>query len=263
MLSQKKFLAILSSLLLSTTWFAAIPAARAEDTIDEDSLNLQKGLKWAGDGLAFDRVLTIKDTLVNSPVGKIVISRHGHDSAPLFQLPFNGPRPGRITMLALWGAKIEGCFVRAIIHNAGVIKGDSIRSLVPVRLEMGVNGQIVKLSPNNASPRGGVFDYQYEDNGTRSANYSVTDTTFAVNKKVADLMAVARNEPVKVRVTFQNDDTQIFDLGTSSITKWKEAYSFNPSCKGNGTSAQPENPDTNMQTPPMTAPTRTRVRNRR
>jgi hypothetical protein len=263
MLSQKKFLAILSSLLLSTTWFAAIPAARAEDTIDEDSLNLQKGLKWAGDGLAFDRVLTIKDTLVNAPVGKIVISRHGHDSAAILQMPFAGPYPGRISMLALWGAKIEGCFVRAIIHNAGVVKGDNIRSFVPVRLEMGVNGQIVKLSPNNAAPRGGVFDYEYGSGSDKKrAQYTVTDTTFAVNKKVSELLSSARNEPVKVRVTFQNDDTQIFDLGTSSINKWKEAYSFNPTCKGNGASAQPDKP-AEMQTPQTMPPTRTRVRNRR
>jgi hypothetical protein len=231
MLSKKQFFGIFSALLLGINGFVAVPVALAEDTIDEDSLNLQRGLKWAGSGLTFDRVLTIKDTLVNAPVGKITISRHGHDSAPILQMPFNGPYPGRITMLALWGAKIEGCFVRTIIHNAGVVQGTDINSFVPVRLEMGVNGQIVKLTPNHkAAPRGGVFDYEYQNDGTRRAQYTVTDTTFGVNKKVADLMRSARSEPIKVRVTFRGGETQLFDLGGDSVGKWKEAYSFNPSC---------------------------------
>jgi hypothetical protein len=232
MLLDRKKIAIWASLISCTTSLVVVPAAIASETIDEDSLNPQRSLRWAGEGLTFDRVLTIQDTLVAAPVGKVTISRDGHDSAPLFQLPFVGPNPGRITMVSLWGSKIEGCFVRAIVHNAGVIEGRNLPSLVPVKLEMGVNGQIVQLTPNpNSAPQGGVFDYEYTNNGSqRRGQYTVTDTTFAVNQTVANLLRNARSEQVRVRVTFANGKTQLFALGANSVSQWKEAYSFNPSC---------------------------------
>jgi hypothetical protein len=95
---------------------------------------------------------------------------------------------------------------------------------------LGVSGQIIKLTPNPKSESlGGVFSY---NNGDKRETYTVTDSTFIVNAKVAKLMREAPAQPIKLRVTFANGSTQLFSLAAQSVTKWKEAYGFNPTCKG-------------------------------
>jgi hypothetical protein len=229
MLLSSKLLKVFAPVIFGASWLITTPMAIANGTVDEDSLNPRKGLRWAGSGLEFDRVLTIQDALVASPVGKVTISRDGLDSGFLYKDPFFGPSPGRITMVSLWGSKIEGCFVRAIIHNASVVEGNSIRELVPVQIELGVGGQIIKLKPNpNSEALGGIFNYE---DGKVRRKYTVTDNTFVVNAKVAALMREAPTQPIKLRVTFTNGSTQIFSLAAGSVANWKDAYSFNPTCR--------------------------------
>jgi hypothetical protein len=110
------------------------PALSGNVDLAEDKLNTEKNLRWGGEGLPFNEVVTIRDSLVNSIVGKVVIDRYGEDNgaqqstgllsglsnALNIRAPFAGPRPGRITIVTLWGSKEEGCFVKAMIRNAPV-----------------------------------------------------------------------------------------------------------------------------------------------
>jgi hypothetical protein len=229
MLLKSKLVRVVAPILYIASCAITTPRVLAEGTVDEDSLNPRKGLQWAGNGLQFDKVLTIQDALVSAPVGKVTISRDGSDSGFLYKDPFFGPSPGRISMVTLWGSKIEGCFVRTIIHNASVIEGRNIRELVPTQIELGVGGQIIKLTPNpNSEPLGGVFGYK---NGDERKTYTVTDNTFIVNATVAKLMREAPAQPIKLRVTFANGATQLFSLAAGSVSNWKEAYGFNPTCR--------------------------------
>lgn len=46
--------------------------AIAQTVIEEDKLNTNKGIYWAGSGFPFSQVAIIKDTLVDAPLGKVV-----------------------------------------------------------------------------------------------------------------------------------------------------------------------------------------------
>jgi hypothetical protein len=81
--------------LLYISGCAILSPAALADTVEEDSLNPRKGLRWAGNGLQFDKVLTIQDPLVSAPVGKVTITRDGSDTGFLIKDPFLGPNLGQ------------------------------------------------------------------------------------------------------------------------------------------------------------------------
>jgi hypothetical protein len=219
--------------------------------LSEDKLNTEKSLQWGGEGLPFNEVVTVRDSLVNSIVGKLVIDRHGEDD-PLretsssgsgldglvnafnIKAPFAGPRPGRMTIVTLWGSKEEGCFVKAFVHNAP--KTSANASLVPVKMEVGVGTQIIRLTP--ASQRLAKVargNYTYTNNKiSRTAPMYFAENTFAVNAKVADLLRNAPPGNAKVRLTFNNGDAKVFEIGKKNVSQWRESYGYNSSCKAKG-----------------------------
>jgi hypothetical protein len=235
----------LSALLVSGLTFSLSDRSVASVELSEDKLNTEKSLRWGGEGLPFNDVVTVRDSLVNSVVGKLVIDRHGEDNgteestgllsglfnALTVRAPFAGPNPGRMTIVTLWGSKEEGCFVKAMIHNAP--KVDSSAALVPVKMEVGVGTQVVKLAPVSKSvPRTANGTYTYTvDKVERTGQVYFTENTFAVNAKVADLL---RNAPVgdaKIRLTFDNGDTKVFAVGQKNVAQWRESYGYNSTCQ--------------------------------
>jgi hypothetical protein len=221
------------------------PALSGNVDLAEDKLNTEKNLRWGGEGLPFNEVVTIRDSLVNSIVGKVVIDRYGEDNgaqqstgllsglsnALNIRAPFAGPRPGRITIVTLWGSKEEGCFVKAMIHNAP--KGNGSLNFVPVKMEVGVGTQIAKLTPTaKSTPKVARGTYTYTNNKiNRTGQVYFMENTFAVNAKVADLF---RNAPVgdaKVRLTFNNGDTKVFAIGQKNVAQWRESYGYNSTCQ--------------------------------
>ncbi len=223
------------------------PQVLAGVELSEDKLNTEKSLNWGGEGLPFNDVVTVRDSLVNSIVGKLVIDRHGEDNSTeestgvlsgLFnaltvRAPFAGPRPGRTTIVTLWGSKEEGCFVKAFVHNAPKKTSTTAANLVPTKMEVGVGTQVIKLSPvAKGTPRVADGSYTYTDDKVeRTAPYSFTENTFAVNAKVADLL---RNAPVgdaKVRLTFANGDTKVFSIGKKNVSQWRDSYGYNSTCQ--------------------------------
>jgi hypothetical protein len=214
----------------------ATPAVAGVD-IDEDKLNPERGLKWGGEGLPVDDIVTIRDSLVNSTVGKLTIDRHGEDNgdgiAMFIKSPFAGPRPGRMTIVTLWGSKEEGCFVKTLVHNAPKSDGQSAKDLVPVKMEIGLGTQIVKLSPiaKNAAAKLSSGRYEYQDGDyKKTGSMSYTENTFAVNGKVADLFRNAPKGNAKVRLTFYDGSTNVFQVGEKNVSRWRESFGFNSGC---------------------------------
>lgn len=232
---------IVSGLLVSVT-----TQVLAATDISEDKLNTEKSLTWGAQGLPFDDVVTVRDALVNSVVGKLVIDRHGEDNGPeqntgllsgLFnavaiRAPFAGPNPGRLTIVTLWGSKEEGCFVKAMVHNAP--KGNSqAKNFVPMKMEVGVGDRVVKLTPATKSvPKTASGTYQYtKEKSELTAPFYFAENTFAVNAKVADLLRNAPAGDAKVRITFANGETKVFPIGSKNVARWRDTYGYNPSCK--------------------------------
>ncbi|WP_392533554.1 hypothetical protein [Nostoc sp. C117] len=211
--------------------------AIAETSIGEDQLDTVNGMPWAGHKLPFDAVVDIKDSLVNSPLGKVVIERHGEDeSGSVFKSPFDSPRPGRFVLVSLWGSKIEGCFVKMIVQSAPLDGKANLEELVPKLIELGIGDRILQLTPlPNIKPRGfsGQYTYTVYENNTnydRSSTWYMTDTSFAINADAANMLRTAPAKEIRGRLTFVNGDTKVFPIGKANVQRWQEAYSFNNSC---------------------------------
>lgn len=222
---------VITSLLLMT------PTALGEASIGEDALNTNQGMAWAGRGLPFDDIVKIEDSLVKAPLGKVVIDRHGEDPlGVLFKEPFSGPRPGRLAVVSLWGSKVEGCFVQVIVQYAPPNGKATLEGLVPQTLEVGINGQILRLKVRtDAKPKGFQGDYsytEYENGANRqySSTWYMTDNLFPVTASAAKLLASAPKEKIKARLTFADDTTKIVEIGAKNVDRWKEAYGFNSAC---------------------------------
>jgi hypothetical protein len=228
--------------IILASFLAFSPSVLAVD-IDEDKLNPDRGLKWGGDGLPVDDVVVIRDSLVNSVIGKVAIDRHGEDNVEfnfngnnlfrsLVKTPFAGPLPGRKTIVTLWGSKEEGCFVKTLVHDAP--KGNSsAEGAVPVKLEIGLGDRIVKLSPiaKNSAAKTTSSNYEYkEDDISKTATMHYGENTFAVNAKVADLFRNAPKGNAKVRVTFSNGASTVFPVGEKNVARWRDTFGYNPNC---------------------------------
>lgn len=213
----------------------------AESSTDEDKLDTVNGLSWAGRGLPFSKLVNINDSLIGSPVGKIVIDRHGEDTlGTIFKNPFASPSPGRFIVVSFWGSKVEGCFVKVILQSAPVNGQSDLQELVPSLLEIGAGEQIVQLTPNSAAQvRTFRNDYTYEkyENNSKiqySSTWYMAENLFSVNADAANLL---RNTPpgkVRARLTFANGNSKIFPIGGGTTKRWQETYGFNPSCRSSG-----------------------------
>jgi hypothetical protein len=210
----------------------------AQTSIDEDKLDTVNGMPWAGNSLPFDKIADIKDALVNTPLGKVVMDRHGEDPlGNIFTAPFAGPSPGRFAIVSLWGSKIEGCFVKMIVQSAPSDGKTDLAEISPKLIELGIKEQILQLTPSpNTKARGfqGKYTYDVYENNTkyeRSNTWYMTDTLFDISADAANLLRSAPAKEIRARLTFENGDTKIFPIGSGTVKRWQEAYSFNSSCR--------------------------------
>jgi hypothetical protein len=224
----------LSILLTSVLFNCAVDKAIAQTLMNEDDLD-SNGLPWAGKRLPFKQIVNIKDTLVGSPLGKIVIDRHGEDPyGLLIKTPLSYPEPGKWVVVSFWGSKIEGCFVRLVFQWAPAQNQTGLsEGMKPVSLELGIDGKIVQLTPNpNVPVRSFSTNYSYiksENNTQYYSTYYMTDTLFSVNAEVAELLRNAPPGEVRVRLNFPSIKV-IFPLGKETVKLWNESYGFNSSC---------------------------------
>ncbi len=246
MLPVSKISAILLSYILIPSLLLNLMSVSAvAGEVSEDRLNTEKALGWGGEGLPFDDSLTIRDPLVNSVVGKVTIDRHGEDNTEqggligLFNIrsPFAGPMPGRMTIVTFWSSKEEGCSVKASIHDAPKNNVSDVKELIPVKMEIGIGAQVIKLTPIAKSvPKYASNNYNYSattsggDSVQRSSTLYFSENTFAINGKVADFLRNAPQGEAKVRITLANGDTKLFKIGDKNVARWRDTFSYNPNC---------------------------------
>ncbi|MBW4646109.1 MAG: hypothetical protein KME23_24475 [Goleter apudmare HA4340-LM2] len=213
----------------------SIPAI-AEITKGEDLFD--RPMSWAAGGWPLNTTIDIRDSLVDAALGKVVIDRHGEDPlGSFFKSPFVAPSPGRFVIISLWGSKIEGCFVKTIFQYSPADGQADLKALVPVRLELGIGGQILQLTPTQTSkPRGFQQNYTYSQSSgsssyKRSSTWYMTESLFAVNSNAANLLSSATPAVMRARLTFADGDSKIFLIGENTVKNWQTAYAFNAACK--------------------------------
>ncbi len=235
----------------------ALAQKAAEASMDEDDIITVNGLNWGAQGWHFSKVVEVKDTLGGNVVGRVVIDRHGIDGfsssskhkgflgglfggGSIVQNPFSGPAPGRLVFVSLWGSKIEGCYAELIIQAANTNGQNDqaiTRAIIPEKMEIGINGQILELdAPRRATEKAFYKSYTYTtyENNTQSQHpgtWYMTRNLFAIDSQVANILSNAPRQNVKIRITLANNNTQILPIGEKTVGRWKDVYSFNPSCR--------------------------------
>jgi hypothetical protein len=219
--------------LLSSDVSVAEKEPKLPPTMAEDDLQTKQGLRWGGQKWPYSQIVEIQDSLVGSPVGRVIIDRHGidkSDNGVLFNVPFSAPAPGKSVFVSLWGSKIEGCYAEMIVQVAPR-QPIELETIVPTLLELGINGQIVQLVPQKSQPQVGSFDYTYlVDETQQSAIWYMSRQIFFMDSATANLLASAPAEDLKVRVNF-GSNSLIIPIGAETVRGWKQAYQFNPTCQ--------------------------------
>jgi hypothetical protein len=220
-------------------------AQKKEAAIYEDNLNTADGLRWSGPKLPYRKTVDIRDSLVDTPLGKVTADRHGSSpSVPgvtptivdLIGGTFTNPIPGRSAFISLWGSKIEGCFVEMIIQVAPTSNTIDAESIVPKLLELGVGSQLLELPPQSTvQPKILSQNYQYSNlvGGVRqvfSATWYMTRNVFVVDSTIAKILSNAPAADARARLTFLNGQKVLIPIKKETVSSWKTAYAFNPSC---------------------------------
>jgi hypothetical protein len=231
------FLAV--SLTIGQVALQPASAGKQEEAIFEDNLNTSGGLGWGGPDLPYRKTVDIKDSLVDTKLGKVAADRHGINAGGIVELmfgPFSNPYPGRMAFISLWGSKLEGCFVEMIVQYAPPGEVD-LKDLTPTTLEMGIGSQLVELpAQSNLEPKLLKQDYTYSrSDGTVLRNYSntwyMTRNVFTVDSGIANILSNAPNAEVRARLTMRSGQKMLIPIRKETVSSWKEAYSYNPACQ--------------------------------
>ncbi len=238
---QSGFLVMVLALTLANLAAGVAVAQKAsEASLNEDDLDTVNGLPWGARGWPFSKVTDVKDSLVGTVLGRVVIDRHGVDPSRLIKSPFSGPMPGRIVYVSLWGSNIRGCFAELITHYSTVYDENDeaeTQEIVPKKLELGVNGQIVELSPQSGTAEKRFsqnYIYTTYENQTEvehPGTWYMARNLFRIDSSVVNILSSAPPKEVRARITLANDESIVLPIGEKTVKRWKDAYSFNPHCK--------------------------------
>ncbi|MGK7884962.1 MAG: hypothetical protein AB4057_10100 [Crocosphaera sp.] len=207
-------------------------AETSEGSIIEDDLNTQNSLPWGLPDWRYSQVLNIHESLINLLVGKVVIDKYENRNGAL-SIFNNPPSPGKKNFISFWGSKIEGCFVKLIFQSASSSNPIDPETLIPIRLDMGVDDTIIKLrakSSSNTTYWKENYTYGVDENKMTGTFYGVEQNFFISSEQVNHLKSASTQE-VKARITFLDGSSVIYPIGVETVKRWKNVYSFNPYCK--------------------------------
>lgn len=222
-----------------------VALADKDDAIYEDNLTTTQGLQWGGKELPFKKTVDIRESLVETPLGKVTADRHimGSDLDGSIFGRSSRPAPGRSAFISLWGSKIEGCFVEMIIQHAPAEGRADPTAIVPTLLELGIGSQLIELPPQSAAqPKIFSQDYSYTSffgKNTTSGTWYMTRNIFVVDSGIASILSQAPIKETRARLTLSNGNKILIPIDKKTVSSWKTAYSYNPSCKDPNTAKPP------------------------
>jgi hypothetical protein len=219
--------------------------------IKEDSLDFRKILPpWGANNWPYNEVVDIQDSLTDKVLGKVIIDHHGVAGTPvggglaqlitssLMKDPFKEILPHAQVFISLWGSRVEGCFVDYILqYAASSTQSIDLNTIIPTLLEIQVGEQTIELPPlPQITEAKQSYDYSYEisDNNNKKSTvqskWYMTRNAFVIDGAVASVLRNAPAGEVRTRLTLANGERLIVPIGENTVSQWKDAYSFNPSC---------------------------------
>lgn len=218
--------------------------------VNEESLDLRQGLPWGANKFPYNKVVNIQDSLTNKVYGKVIIDRHGVAGTPvggglaelitfsLMKDPFNEILPHAQVFISLWGSRVEGCFVDYVLQYAAPsTQSVDLNTIIPTLLEIQVGEQTIELPPlPQITEAKRSYNYSYEIHGdnnkkaTVQSKWYMTRNVFVIDGAVANVLRNAPAGEVRTRLTLANGERLIVPIGKNTVSQWKDAYGFNPSC---------------------------------
>lgn len=247
---QSTLLATILSMTTSAVNFNPVMAQQTEATIDEDELITLDGIPWAAEGWPFSKIVEIRETLVNSVVGRTVIDLHGVDTDCVVEAlcsPFS-LAPGNLIIVSMWSSKLEGCAVELVVQHT-LPTGEEGNKIVPVRLDIGIEDNLISLIPQqNATPTVSQRSYTSGGNGginilgtrvggggTQRGILYASRNVFVVDATVASLLSNAPEKEVRARVSFADAGFprkwRVFPIGVETVKRWRSVFGFNSTCR--------------------------------
>jgi len=248
---KKQFLKLIFVTLvtLGDIFWVASERAIAQVSVTEEQIDIRRGLSWGGNKLPYNDVADIKDSLTDKILGKLVIDHHGVSGTPvgddwaghlahaMVNNPFSRVYPGGQVFISLWGSRSEGCFVDYVLQYAASPEDNNVdlNQIKPTLLEIQIGSQTIELPPfSQVTDTKESRDYSYTVRSGRlqiNGKWYMTRNVFVVDAAIANVLRNAPSAEVRTRLTLANGKRIIVPIGSGTVSKWKEAYGYNPTCQ--------------------------------
>lgn len=217
----------------------------AEVRMSFDDLDTVFGLPWAADNWPFGQVIEIQRNSVDpTVVGRIVLDRHGLDADPLIKAPFASPYPGRVVLISGWASLTGGCLAELVIQVAVAEDELDASVLIPTEMSMNINGQVITLpSLEDSASYSDVTAFNYVEtvwdesteeyvNIDKVGVWYTARHLFSISAANAAVLSQATAENTDLRIVLSNRRPFTYPIGESTTGRWRNVFSFNPSCSG-------------------------------
>ncbi|MEE3718196.1 hypothetical protein V2H45_15765 [Tumidithrix elongata RA019] len=251
------FLAVITAATLIGLLGSTTVLAENHPKMDDEELDLRKGVAWAAGGFPYNQVVDIVDGLTDKVLGRIVPDRHGVGGVipgGFIASPFSSPKPGTVIFVSIWGVSLAGdrppgCYVEYFLQFAPRNGEAELDAIIPKRLEIRIGSRVIEVDPfRDASKTRRSFDYIYEDLDNRrwKSTWYMTRNLFRLTADDVRILMNAPEGEVRTRLTVAGGERVIVPIGAGTVAQWKEAYKLDPTC-GEGNSKPP------VESKPVTA----------
>jgi hypothetical protein len=246
-----------SVMTMSTTMALSIPSAIAQNypTMNDDDLDLRRGVAWAAGSFPYNQVVNVVDSLTDKVLGRIVPDRHGTQGGILSD-PFGIILPGTAVFISLWGVTLTGdrppgCYVEYFVQVAPRNGSADLNALVPKSLEIRIGNRIIEIEAfsSGVTKTRRAFNYEYtvtDYETNRKYRYQsiwyMTRNVFRLTSSDVRILTSAPEGEVRTRLKFSDDSRIIVPIGGGTVEKWKEAYKLDPTCGESAVSEEPQTP---------------------
>lgn len=251
--SRLDVLLFMATMVMSTTIFST-PVAQSQNypAMNDDDLDLRRGVPWAADSFPYNQVVNVVDSLTDKVLGRIVPDRHGIQGG-IISNPFGSPLPGTFIFVSLWGVTLTGdrppgCYVEYFVQAAPKDGRLDLNALVPKGLEIRIGSRVIEIEPfRDATKTKRAFNYEYivtDYETNRKYRYQsvwyMTRNLFRLNSSDVRILMNAPEGEVRTRLKFSDDSRIIVPIGGGTVEKWKEAYKLDPTCGESSVSEEPQ-----------------------
>jgi len=256
LLFNKKFKlgGILLTAVITTLFTVQSAKAQSYPTMNDDDLDLRRGVTWAAGSFPYNQVVNVVDSLTDKVFGRIVPDRHGIQGG-IISNPFGSPLPGTVIFVSLWGVTLTGdrppgCYVEYFVQVAPRNGVADLNALVPKSLEIRIGSRVIEIEAfRDATKTKRAFNYEYivtDYETNRKYRYEsvwyMTRNIFRLNSSDVRILVNAPEGDVRTRLKFSDDSRTIVPIGSGTVAKWKEAYTLDPTCGESAISEEPQKP---------------------